>query len=301
VTQEEIRKLLGGYAANTLTESERTSLYEAALEDQDLFNALHNEDQLRELLADPVTREQVRQALEPAPRRAFWTQPWLIGVASVGVAGIIAIIIVTSHREPVATSVPTQMAQSRIEPKLEATKPEAPKPAPAVPTPERQRAARLVARSDELAARSTELGARPAPGLALADVASAPLYQGPLVRYSVLRGGPAGDAVRIEVVSQRAGSLALYRIDAAGQWQRVFPATGPGLPIAANTSYQIPDDPIAIRAGQEKLRLVITPATVSRLGGQLAAGALAAPRAKALEQTTAAPSPLVVEIPIGPN
>ena len=37
--------------------------------------------------------------------------------------------------------------------------------------------------------------------------ANAPLYTGPLVRYSVLRSGPSGDAVRIEVVSQLAGQF----------------------------------------------------------------------------------------------
>ena len=257
MTQQEIRKLLGGYAANTLTERERTALFEAALEDQNLFDALHNEDELRELLADPVSREQIRQALEPVTaqrRRAFWMQPGLIGgligAASLTAAAVVAIVIVTWHREPAATSVPTQMAQSQVEPKVEA-----PQPAPPIPAPQRKHAARL-------AARSAELAAPPA----------------------------AGNAVRIEVVSELAGDLVLYRLDAAGQWQRVFPANGPGFSVAASTAYQIPDDPIAVRGNQDKLRLVIEPAAVSRLGDQLTAGSLAEPRA-----------PLVVEIAIGPN
>ena len=296
MTQQEIRKLLGGYAANTLTERERTALFEAALEDQDLFNALHNEEELRELLADPVSREQIRQALEPVAagrRRAFWMQPWLIGAASLTVAAVIAIAIVTWHREPArealaVRSVPNQVVQNPVEPK-----PAAPQPGPRIPAPERKHAARL-------AARSAELAAQPAAGLVLSqaiakeepatDIANAPLYQGPLVRYSVLRSGPSGNAVRIEVVSELAGDLVLYRLDAAGQWQRVFPANGPGFSVAASTAYQIPDDPIAVRGNQDKLRLVIEPAAVSRLGDQLTAGSLAEPRA-----------PLVVEIAIGPN
>ena len=296
MTQQEIRKLLGGYAANTLTERERTALFEAALEDQNLFDALHNEDELRELLADPVSREQIRQALEPVTaqrRRAFWMRPGLIGgligAASLTAAAVVAIVIVTWHREPAATSVPTQMAQSQVEPKVEA-----PQPAPPIPAPQRKHAARL-------AARSAELAAPPAAGLALPEApqkqglmagiaANAPLYQGPLVRTSVLRSGPSGNAVRIEVVSELAGDLVLYRLDAAGQWQRVFPANGPGFSVAASTAYQIPDDPIAVRGNQDKLRLVIEPAAVSRLGDQLTAGSLAEPRA-----------PLVVEIAIGPN
>ncbi len=299
MTQEEIRKLLGGYAANTLTESERAALFEAALEDQELFDALQNEDALRDLLADPVSREQIRQALKPTPRRTLWMQPWLIGTASVAVVAVIAIAIVTRHREPAATSVPTQMAQSPVEPKLEAppaeaAHAEAPQPAPAVPVPEQKRAAHLVARSAALAA-------RPAAALARADVAAAPLYTGPLVRYAVLRSGPSGDAVRIEVVSQLEGNLTLYRMDAGGPWQRVFPASGPGLSIAANISYQVPNDPLTIRGDQDKLRLVIEPAARAILRTQLTTGALAEPGADALGKTTSAPAPLVIEIPIGPN
>jgi hypothetical protein len=280
MTQEEIRKLLGGYATNTLTERERTVLFEAALEDQDLFDTLQNEDALRELLADPASHEQIREALRPVaagPRQGFWEQPWLIGAGSLAAVAAIAIAIVTWHHEPVATSVPGQIAQTQIEPKLET-----PQPAPLTRAPARKQAAREQARPVQLAA-------------------DAPLYRGPLVRYSVLRSGLSGDAVRIEVVSQVAGSLALYRADAGGRWQRIFPANGPGLPIVANAPYQIPDDPIAIRGSQKKLRLVIEPAARPAFGSQLAAGSLTEPRAQAMPKATAAPAPLVVEIPIGPN
>ncbi len=82
----------------------------------------------------------------------------------------------------------------------------------------------------------------------------------------MLRSGPSGDAIRIEVVSEVAGRLTLYRAAAAGQWQRVFPANGAGVPIAANTAYQIPDDPITIRGNEDKLRLMIEPTAAPRLG-----------------------------------
>jgi Domain of unknown function (DUF4384) len=324
VTQEEIRKLLGGYAANTLTEGERTALFEAALEDQDLFNALHNEDELRELLADPVSREQIRQALElvAAGRRwgfwmrRSWIQPWLIGAASLAAAAVIAIAIVTWHREPAREAMALRTApapQSQITQSQSAAKPEAPQSAPVMPVPAQPPAPPRIraARAARQELRSAQRAGSPTAGLALpepiakqeptTDIANAPLYQGPLVRYSVLRSGPSGDAIRIEVVSQRAGSLALYRADAVGQWQRVFPANGAAVPIAANTTYQIPDDPITIRGNQGKLRLVITPAAGPGIRAQLATGALAAPRADALQKKTEAPAPLVVEIMLGPN
>ena len=82
MTQDEIRKLLGGYATNALTLDERKLLFDAALEDQDLFNALQDEDTLRELLADPVTRQQVRGALANTgikkERPRFWSRRWLL-------------------------------------------------------------------------------------------------------------------------------------------------------------------------------------------------------------------------------
>ena len=133
------------------------------------------------------------------------------------------------------------------------------------------------------------------------EVANATLYTGPLVRYSLLRSKTASDALRVEVVSQVAGTLSLYRADAAGQWQRVFPANAPRMPIAANRPYQIPDDPIALRGSQDKLRLVIEPGAAATFGNRLTTGSLNQPRMKALTKKAEAPAPLVVEIAIGPN
>ena len=78
MSHEEIRKLLGGYATNTLTETERRALMEAAVDDQELFNALQDEEALRELLADPASREQVYQALRQRPA-ARWRGGWVWG------------------------------------------------------------------------------------------------------------------------------------------------------------------------------------------------------------------------------
>lgn len=67
MSREEIEKLLGGYATDTLDAAERRALYEAALEDQELFDALAKEQALREVLQDPPARQQLIQALGPAP------------------------------------------------------------------------------------------------------------------------------------------------------------------------------------------------------------------------------------------
>jgi hypothetical protein len=61
-------KLLGGYAAGTLTEAERKVLFETALQDQTLFNALADEQVFKELLDDPASRRRLIERLEQAER-----------------------------------------------------------------------------------------------------------------------------------------------------------------------------------------------------------------------------------------
>lgn len=60
----ELEKLLGGFASDTLTAGEKQQLYKVALTDQQLFNALADEQALKELLTDPVVRRRVLQALQ---------------------------------------------------------------------------------------------------------------------------------------------------------------------------------------------------------------------------------------------
>src|ERR1700686_5762816 len=90
MTSDQARKLLGGYATNSLTEAERNALFEAALDDQELFDALQQEEALKELLADPASRNQIQQALieapVPRPATAWWSRAWLWG----GLAGAVA-------------------------------------------------------------------------------------------------------------------------------------------------------------------------------------------------------------------
>ena len=62
--EHDLEKLLGGFAADTLTSEEKQVLYSAALQDQQLFNALTDEQALKELLADPVVRRRLLQALK---------------------------------------------------------------------------------------------------------------------------------------------------------------------------------------------------------------------------------------------
>jgi hypothetical protein len=94
----EIERLLGGYATRTLNEDERKLLYQAALEDQDLFNALEDEQALRDLLADDISRREVGQALRPVaakPRR--W---WLWGAAAATATAALVLVLVLYRPQP---------------------------------------------------------------------------------------------------------------------------------------------------------------------------------------------------------
>ncbi len=353
MTQDEIRKLLGGYATNALTANERQILFEAALEDQELFNALQNEDALRELLDDPVSREQVRRALN-IPKRArsrprFGSRRWLLGVAIPAVAAVILIAIMNRYNAPRLIA-PPETASTTIAPKpapeleakLEPAAPELkkqlqPKPQPSTP---KQVASNLAPTAPSPITRAT-IASRPAaeplisspvqldstrPAVAsfraagplpIPDAvrrqfsdglaANAPFYTGPLVRYSLIRSGPAGDNIRVEVTSTLAGYLALYRVEPAGNLKRVYPADAVAALVAPDLSIQVPNEPIKIGGAGERLRLVVIPAALSQVMGQLGrTGLLGGAVNGAVLGTGAAPlsaprAPLVVDIPLASN
>src|SRR5262245_58953477 len=76
--EHELEKLLGGFAADTLTPEERKKLFTAALQDQQLFNALADEQALKELLADPAVRRRLLQALrQSSSSGAHNSRAWL--------------------------------------------------------------------------------------------------------------------------------------------------------------------------------------------------------------------------------
>jgi len=303
MTQDEIRKLLGGYATNTLSADERRSLFEAALEDQELFNTLQNEDALRELLDDAELRDQVRLALAaPAtPKMGFSWRRWAFGVALPAVVAVGVILVMNRPKAPEPIPQPIQTA--RVEPPQAAAAPQS------APPPVAKKAAPAALASAQRAdaqapvARSFRAGAaRPVIPDAVRQQFSAgfatndSFYQGPLVRYSVVRSGPEGHAVRVEVSTAIAGYLALYRVDKAGSLQRVYPTNDMAMQVLPNLTLQIPMEPVKVEVG-EKLRLVVVPAaapaSIGALGGAL--------NGTANDAKVRAPTvPLVVDIPLGP-
>ena len=113
MTRDDIEKLLGGYAAGTLTPEERDALFEAALDDQQLFESLAAEEPLREMLQDPAAKAQLLAALDerPAPwyRRLVWPA---FGVAAG--AAMVLMAVLGQHERPKPE--PVIVAETRREP-----------------------------------------------------------------------------------------------------------------------------------------------------------------------------------------
>jgi len=136
MSRDEARKLLGGYATGSLTEAERTALFQAALEDQDLFDELAGEQALKEVLDEPGARQRLIAALEPPRKHRAWL--WATAAATTAIAIVIGIVV--SQRTPPA---PRQIAQvlKSPEPEVAPAAPPVPRPAvrkvsPPAPSPE---------------------------------------------------------------------------------------------------------------------------------------------------------------------
>lgn len=104
MSRDEIQKLIGGYASGSLTIEERRQLFEAALEDQDLFDALQEELALKELLDDPISREQIRRAAAeslPQPQVGWLRRQWIWAAgASVATAAVVLVVLVQWEQKP---------------------------------------------------------------------------------------------------------------------------------------------------------------------------------------------------------
>jgi hypothetical protein len=311
MTNEDIRKLLGGYATNTLTESERKALFEAALEDQKLFDALQEEDALKELLSDAASRDQIRGALDEPRRAPWWSRRWTWASAlAAAAAGILALVMI----RPFERAGQIQVATAPIAPANAAAGKIAAEQSPSAPNEfpptnrdgsraqPKSRLARSLASGGAMNARAkpsaaSSLSAPPPPPPAPAmtpRAQSAPIegfttgsLASPLLHCSLVRrdasGADApvsesdlkpGDVVRIRAFAGAPGSLALFRRDSSGALRQVFPTAQ----VTANSSVTL-DWPIVIENSVENFRVTLSPSELAK---------------QALE-------PLAVDIQIGPK
>jgi hypothetical protein len=134
MSPQDIEKLLGGYATDTLNDQERRTLFEAALGNQALFDALADEQALRELLQDGPSRAHLLAALggervSPLARLAAWLRrPPVLALAAAVAAGIVTVAVVIPRRTvlerpaTVAMNKPPQPEQVQVQPQVEAQK-----------------------------------------------------------------------------------------------------------------------------------------------------------------------------------
>lgn len=120
--REDIRNLLGGYAAGTLTPAEQKLLFDAALEDQELFDALADDQALKEILDDPQSRGFLRAALAevapPAPEKqkgGLWPLSWQWTSGLVTAAAALTIVTVISLQKTTETKPAAQVAAVKSE------------------------------------------------------------------------------------------------------------------------------------------------------------------------------------------
>ena len=129
MSEHDLEKLLGGFAADTLTPEEKQTLYTAALQDQHLFNALADEQALRELLSDPDVRRRLLASLEQKiASGASGSLSWLDwfrrpaglafagGLAAAALAVVLGVRIYQDSLRQAAQSVATEEAKPASQP-----------------------------------------------------------------------------------------------------------------------------------------------------------------------------------------
>lgn len=209
MTNNEVERLLGGYATNSLTEQERKALFDAALEDQELFNALEHEEALRDLLADTEARPQLLRALKQAPPAQRHGSPfWAWGLAGSLAAAAALLFVLLRSPEPQRPA-PQEVAKAPAAASPSLTRADTP-PAPAI-----------IARMREEAQ----------PVLAVTVVR----------RDSVLNPGDIlqpGDPVQFRLRAPYSGTLTLTRPDGSES----------SITVAAGQQYTLPGTPLVIDA-----------------------------------------------------
>jgi hypothetical protein len=243
MTPEDIRKLLGGYATDTLSEEEKKALYEAALHDDELFKAMADEHALREMLADPRARASVLRAVDPPVSAWRWAIP--IGIAaSLVIVSSVVFVFNRPHQavlQESAMPAAQRMVQPALQPELPAKAP-APPPSTSVARKLAPAPARRPEKQESRAVTGGIAGGAPAGEAGLSDAAGT-------LQYTILKRGADGkfnpvdpastftptDSVRLNVEANQPGFLEVSQKEPpkllfGGQIQKqvpiVVPSTG---------------------------------------------------------------------------
>jgi hypothetical protein len=256
VSREEVRKLIGGYATGSLSAAERKLLFEAALQDQELFDELAHEQELKELIETPGVRERLLSALQPrqTARPAWWARPWSwIGVAGALSAAMVVWIVSTGRTpqpvEVASVEAPGPPAEKAAAPSVApppAVSGRAAAKAGAAPQPSEEPAA---GPAEQELAKTEAAGAATAPFAAPpAEAAAAPLQleQPPAAAG---RAGFSPEAARQAVLSARtaadaAAPLAAFDYTLANGMLRITPAMEGFLTVSSGDTAMFPKSPV---------------------------------------------------------
>jgi hypothetical protein len=172
MSEHDLEKLLGGFAADTLTPEEKRSLYTTALQDQQLFNALADEQALKELLSNPDVRRRLLTSLEEqrasATGSSFSWLDWLRRPAGLAFAGgltaaalavVLGVRIYQDSLQQAAQSVETEVAKpaAPLLPAPPVSQPPSPRHAePEIKTKEAAGPSKDMAKKDGLLDRTTK-------------------------------------------------------------------------------------------------------------------------------------------------
>jgi len=85
---DDIRDLLGRYATGSVTEQERQRLFHAALDNQEIFEELARELQMKQLFDEPGARNRIIRALEPPRNKTAW----ILGIAATAALSVVLIV-----------------------------------------------------------------------------------------------------------------------------------------------------------------------------------------------------------------
>jgi hypothetical protein len=257
VTRDEIRRAIGSYATGSLTEGERKALYEAALEDQELFDELAGEHAFKQILEEPGAKTRLIAALsepEPDGRSLPRARAWRwVTVAMVAASVVIAVLMGRARFLPKA---PVEVARAISVAPQDAPEPAPPPPTPAakpmVMAPKAREAKKRKEESPQTAGQLVIPSAAPAPSqvAAAGGVGGAASSRTAMSLRDALMRAPRfafdytienGDTLMVK--SAAAGYLRVIASSGTGA-QVIFPATGDGrvpngsisrLPIPAGT------------------------------------------------------------------
>jgi hypothetical protein len=99
----DIRDLLGRYAMGSLTAEEHKRLFDAALDDQELFDELAREDEVQQLITAPGVRDRLIHSLQPPRRRVHWVFA-LVPVAVLSALLIVVLMRPAPKHQPIAVA-----------------------------------------------------------------------------------------------------------------------------------------------------------------------------------------------------